>query len=107
MSIKPVDFQVMLPRTMEAAKVSNDMTQRHITAQQQQVSATLHKAEDSLKQVYSRMEAQDVRIAEKQKENRQKDGKKKKDGSHSGESGNNGNSSLNNDIKTSTIDIKV
>lgn len=107
MSIKPVDFQVMLPRTMEAAKLSNDETQRNLTAQQQQASATQHRAEDSLKQVYSRAHAHDVRISEKQKENRRNDKKKGKDGSHFDESEENSRSRFNKEIKTSTIDLKV
>lgn len=106
MSIKPVDFQVMIPRTMEAAKISNDEAQRNMASMQQQTSATKHKAEDSLKQVYSREQAQNARIKEKQKDNRQNSSKRKNDGNHSSEI-DESKSTLNNDIKTSTIDIKI
>ncbi len=107
MSIKPVDFQVMLPRTMEVAKLSNDEVHRNLTAQQQQVTATQHKAEDSLKQVYSRAQAQDVRISEKQKENRRNGRKKEEDGGRSGEKDEKSRSGLEKEMITSTIDIKI
>lgn len=107
MSIKPVDFQVMIPRTTEAAKVSNDQTQRNLVNQQQQASATQHRAEDSLKQVYSRTQAQNARITEKQKENSKNDGKRKKEGNKSDENKDNGHSRLKHEIGTSTIDIKI
>ena len=107
MSIKPVDFQVMIPRTMEAAKISNDEAQRNLTTQQQQTSSTQRKVEDSLKQVYSRAQAQNARIAQKQKENRKNDGKSKKEGHHSNDSEENSRNILSNEIKISTIDIKI
>ncbi len=108
MAIKPVDFQVMIPRTMEAAKISNDITQRNLAAQQQQASAMQHKSEDSLKQVYSRNQAQDVHISEKQKENSKGRGKRKR-GDQTGAGGDDekNRNRLTDEIKTSTIDIKI
>lgn len=107
MAIKPIDFQVMIPRTMEAAKVSNDETHRHHSMLQQQASATKHKAEESLKTVYARTQAQDARIQEKQKGNGQNSGKKKKENQNSEESDDSGKNRLNKGFKTSTIDIKI
>ena len=107
MAIKPVDFQIMIPRTMEAAKASNDINHRNMTAQQQQAAATQHRAEDSLKQVYSRTQPQSAHINEKQKENGKKDGKGKKSGSKSDSSEDNDHSRSNNEGMTSTIDIKI
>lgn len=107
MSVKPVDFQIMLPKTMEVAKMSNDEVHRNLTAQQQQVTATMHRAEDSLKQVYSRPQAQGTRIAEKPKENRKNDRKKKEAGGHSDKKDENGWNNTEKPIITSTIDIKV
>jgi len=107
MSIKPVDFQIMLPKTMEVAKLNNDEVHRNLTAQQQQAAATRHKAEDSLKQVYSRPHAQDVRIAEKQKENRRNDKKRQETGGQSDKKEENGRNNADNTVITSTIDIKI
>ena len=106
MSIKPVDFQVMIPRTMEVAKIANDEAQRSMAGQQQQAAASQHKAEDSLKQVYSRAHAQEARIMEKQKEDRKKDGKKKKEGSKP-DSPENGRRKEFRSSSGSTIDIKI
>ncbi len=107
MPIKPVDFQVMIPRTLDAAKVSNDLAQKNHLLQQQQAAATQHKAEDSLRQVYSRSQAEHAHITEKQRENRRNDREKKKKGQTGQESDENENNRLNKEYKTSTIDIKI
>ena len=105
--IKPIDYQVMIPRTLEAAKVNNDEAQKNHLLHQQQAMTTQQKADDSLKQVYSRSQAEHARIMEKQRENRQNDKKRKKDGQNPEESEGSEKSKLNNDIRTSTIDIKI
>lgn len=107
MPIKPVDFQVMIPRTLEAAKVSNDLAQKNHLLQQQQAAATQHKAEDSLRQVYSRSQAEHTHITEKQRENRRNDREKKKKDQNRQENEDIENSRLNKELKTSTIDIKI
>jgi hypothetical protein len=106
MAIKPIDMQVMVPRTMEAAKISNDINQKNTMAQQQQATATQHRAEDSLRQVYSRTQAQNARINERQKENGKKEGKGKKSGGRDGNDEER-KSLLEKEIKSSTIDIKI
>jgi hypothetical protein len=107
MAIKPVDFQIMIPRTMEAAKTSSDMNHRNITAQQQQTTATQHRAEGSLKQVYSRTQPQSAHVEEKQKEDSKKDKKGKRSGRQSNGSEQNDHDRPQNEIMTSTIDIKI
>ena len=107
MAIKPVDFQIMIPRTMEASKASNDVNHRNITAQQQQAAATQHRAEGSLKQVYSRTQPQSAHVDEKQKESNKKDKKGKRSGSQSNGSEENDHDRPKNEIITSTIDIKI
>ena len=107
MSIKPVDFQVMIPRTLEAAKVSHDEIQKNLANQQQQTSATQHKAENSLKQVNARAQADHVYITEKQKENRKNSKKDKKEGNKSIEMKGNDHSKLKHEMANSTIDIKI
>ena len=80
MSVKPLDFQMGIPRSMDAAKVRSDELQKNAALQQQQVLSAQDKAEDKLKQVYSRSKTEEVRINEKQRENdRRKEGRKKKD----------------------------
>ncbi len=107
MPIKPIDFQVMIPRTLEAAKANNDVAQKNQLLHQQQATATQQKADDSLKQVYSRSQAEHARIVEKQKEDRKNDKKKKKDSQNPEEKEGSEKNRLNNEIRTSTIDIKI
>lgn len=102
MSIKPVDFQVLIPKTMEVARANNDEAQRNLAAQQQQATTVQHKVNDTLNQVYSQSKPQHAKITEKQKDKEQEKGKKKK-----GKPGDKEEKSLNNGIQTSTIDIKI
>lgn len=106
--IKPIDYQVMIPRTLEAAKVSNDAAQKYQLIQQHQAEVTRNKAEDSLRQVYSRSNAEQVRITDKQKDERQNDQNKKNDDNKKKNRNNTADKrSLNNIRKTSTIDIRI
>jgi hypothetical protein len=107
MSIKPVDFQVMIPRSMEAAKISNDANHKNLTYQQQQAAATQHRAEGSLKQVYSRAQPQSAHVDDKQKESNKKDKKGKRLVSQSSGNDENDHGRPVNEIITSTIDIKI
>lgn len=106
MPVKPIDFQIMVPRAMDAAKISNDEAHRNQALLQQQAAATQHKADDTLKTVYSRSQAQNVRIAEKQKEDGQ-DRKKKKDGQAREDTQEKSRPNPVRDIKSCTIDIKI
>lgn len=101
MSIKPVDFQVMIPRTMEASKVSSDENHKNYSMLQQQAVSTQHSAENSLRQVYSQKSAQEAKITQRQKEkeNSRQDKKRK--------NGDNKNKPGGRTLQTSTIDIKI
>jgi hypothetical protein len=109
MSIKPVEFQVMIPRTVDVAKMRNDELQKNAAMAQQQSAAVQNKAEDSVRQVYSRSKTEEVRINDKQRENSRQEederkGKKQNDpGKNKGKSGTKYRSTL----QTSTIDIKI
>lgn len=70
MSIRPVDFQIMVPRSMDASKNSSNEVQRYLSAQQHQMAATQNKAEEFTKLVYSQEQVQGVRISQKQNDNR-------------------------------------
>jgi hypothetical protein len=104
MSIKPIDLQVMLPRTTHIAKIHNDEQNRSQMLAQQQSSTVQHKAEESVRLVHSQDKANEAERREKEerekKEKRQEKEKKK----------NKGNYNLNRkneEIKISTIDIKI
>ena len=101
MSIKQLDFQIMIPRTMEVSKTGIDENNRSQTLFQQQLATTQQHAENSVRQVHSQDKAQNARINQKQKENREKEQKKK------GKNNNFDNKNMKNDLQTSTIDIKI
>ena len=104
MSIKPIDFQVLIPRTTDVAKMNSDETHKNTALQQQQAASTQHKADNTLKQVYSQSRPQDVKITQKQKENNRKDRNKDK---KKETQGNIEKKVLKNGTQTSTIDIKI
>lgn len=106
MPIKPIDFQIMVPRAMDAAKITNDEAHRNQALLQQQANATQHKADDTLKTVYSRSQTQDVRITEKQRDDRQNK-KKKKDGQEREDTADDSANKPARPMKTTTIDIKI
>lgn len=99
MSIKPVDFQVMIPKASELSRIQETDHQKDNVLQQNQANSMQHKVDNSLKQVYSQNKAQEARITEKQEKQREnnKEGKKKGSNSKNKQAG----------IKTSTIDIKI
>ena len=108
MSVKPVDFQVMIPRTIDAAKMRSDELQKNLALTQQQAAAMQDKAEDTLKQVYSRSQTQEARINEKQREERRQQNEKKKKGGSEGRASDGKDARKpGNAIRTSTIDIKI
>lgn len=96
MSIKPVDFQVMIPRTMEVARTSSDENQRNFAMQHQQAASAQHNAESTLKQVYSQKRPQEAGISRREKDNSGRERKKK-----------GGSEERKKNLQTSTIDIKV
>mgnify|MGYP000109072249 CR=1 FL=1 len=105
MSIKPVDLQVMVPKSNEISRIHNEQQQKNTAAQQQQASNVEHTADENLRQVHSQENAQQAKIKEKQGRNSGKDKskkeKKKKKVSYSKDK------KANDEIKTSTIDIRL
>ena len=78
MSIKPMDFQVMFPKTSELAKTFNDETNKNQAINQQQASSNQERIDNSLKQVVARENVQKGRITEKQENDNTKQNSKKK-----------------------------
>ena len=97
MSIKPVDFQVMLPKTGEVSKIHSDEHQKSDALQQQQASLNQNKTETNLRQVHSQEKTQDAKIREKQERERQERRKKK----------NGGNKDSGSKDQRKTIDIRL
>src|SRR5690606_23124249 len=100
MSIKPVDFQILIPKTSEVSKIQNDDRHKNATVQQQQTIQTQHKAEDSVNIVYSQEKPQEAVIREKEREKK----KKKLDKRNTGRKYKHKKKSKD---STSTIDIRL
>jgi hypothetical protein len=79
MSLKPMDFQVMFPKTSELSKTYNDAANKNQAINQQQASTNQERIDNSLKQVVARENVQHGRVTEKQeKDNTKQNDKKKK-----------------------------
>ncbi|NMB32935.1 MAG: hypothetical protein GX992_01670 [Clostridium sp.] len=78
MSIKPIDFQVMIPKTAEISKMQNDEHNKGLSISQQQTGIIQQKSEDAVNLVHAQKETQNAKIREDE-EKKQKKEKKKKD----------------------------
>ncbi|NLC68458.1 MAG: hypothetical protein GX754_06670 [Clostridiaceae bacterium] len=84
MSIKPVDFQVIIPKMSEVSKISNDVHQKGAISQQYGYVEFKEEINRDLKQVHHRENIRHGKVSLKEKENmpgredaRQKRNKKK------------------------------
>lgn len=78
MSIKPIDFQVAIPKTGEIGKIKNDEQQKNQSLQQQQVTVNQRKAEHDVNSVHARDNSQEAKIRDKQDRQDNSEAKKKK-----------------------------
>ena len=80
MSVRPLDFQVMYPKTTELSKTFNDETNKNQAVMLQQAETNQDKISQNLKQVVARENVQNARVNEKQPKdnNNQKEKKKQK-----------------------------
>ncbi len=93
MSVKPMDFQVMFPKTSELSKTYSDEANKGQAITQQQAETNRERIDSSMKQVLARENVQGGRVNEKQeKDNSKQNDKKKKQ---------------KNIRSTPTIDIKI
>lgn len=104
MSIKPVDLQVMIPKTPEVSRISSEFNEKSVAHQQQQSASVQNKVENDLRQVYSQESTQNTAIREKQEKNR---GRKKKKSRKDDKRKNSEREKTNLEVQTSTIDIRL
>lgn len=78
MSIKPMDFQVMFPKTSELAKTYSDEANKNQAIVQQQTEHNKERINNSLKQVVARENVEHGRVNEKQEKDNSKQNDKKK-----------------------------
>lgn len=79
MSIKPVDFQVTVPKTIEVSKLQNDQIQKSLSSQQFQVSLINYKSEEKTRLVQKK-ESPDKVIMHERKEREPKQKNDRKEG---------------------------
>ncbi|WP_313563699.1 hypothetical protein [Ruminiclostridium cellobioparum] len=94
MSIKPMDFQVLYPKTTELSKTYNDEANKNQAVHQQQAEANRDRIDHSMKQVVARENVQGGRVNEKQQKDNNKQNEKKK-------------KQKNNEENTPRIDIRI
>ncbi|HEY9059854.1 MAG TPA: hypothetical protein VIO64_05015 [Pseudobacteroides sp.] len=79
MSIKPIDFQVMIPKTSEVSKTVNDNHQKNLSMNQNNAENLQHKAESEVKTVHSKEKASGPQIRDHKEKKNKKESKKYKD----------------------------
>ncbi len=94
MSIRPVDFQVMYPKTSELSKSYSDEANKNQMINQQLTEQNRDKIDNSLKQVVARENVHGGRVEEKQEKDKSKQQNEKKKKQKNTET-------------VSTIDIKI
>lgn len=82
MSIRPMDYQILMPKVNEVAKNQNAEQQKLLGHILQQAESSVKKAKRDTKSVHSQNKAENTIIAEKQKDrnkNKEKQDKKSDD----------------------------
>lgn len=106
MSIKPVDFQISIPRAAEVSKVRSEENAKELTQQQAQAGSIQNKADNTMKQVQKRNQAEEARLREKQqKEENKRQGKGQKESGKDTQEQN--DRKYVTKQKTSTFDVKI
>ena len=78
MFIRPVDYQILMPKVNEIAKVQNSEVQKQVVNIAQQVESTDQRTEEDVKTVHSQSEAQKTVITEREKGRNSNSGKQEK-----------------------------
>ncbi len=104
MTIRPIDFQISVPRTTEISKINAEDNQRNIAAQQQQATSTQLKADNSVKLVHTQEKTQEALIREKEEKERQEREKKNKQKKPDGKDS---KKDVKGEQKSSYIDIRL
>ena len=105
--IKPVDFQVLLPKTPEVSRIQSNEQHKGIAVQQQQTTSLQNIAENNLRQVYLPDKAYEVRIGEKQQERRRNQKENNKDKKEKDKNSTKQKERHTKNRKDSIIDIKI
>lgn len=77
MSVKPVDFQISVPRTIDAAKVVESEHNKVLVHKQNETISIQQEVDRTLKQVQKKGIAEKVKVKEKQEKEKGRDNKNK------------------------------
>ncbi|MDK2798553.1 MAG: hypothetical protein PWP27_123 [Clostridiales bacterium] len=72
MSIKPIDFQIAVPKTSEISKIQNEDNQKYYTNQQHVSSFVQEQANHAMKRVNATDKSYEGKIRDKNKEESKK-----------------------------------
>ncbi len=79
MSIRPVDYQILMPKVNEMAKIQSSEHQKVMGQVQQQAESSIKQAHQDTQSVHSQKEAQKTVITEKHKNQGRGKGQEKKE----------------------------
>lgn len=85
MSIRPVDYQMMMPKVNEIARAQSEQQQRTLAHTQKQADNAVKQAEQNTKAVHSQDDANKVSNEEKQRGRNRKEKDKEQDGKEENE----------------------
>lgn len=106
MSIKPIDYQLSIPRAMEISKTKSDEISKDSSQHQNQAAAIQHQGDNNVKQVQKREKAEEARI--KEKEEKEEKSKEKRESEDSDNKKKNESFQKNEKTeKVSTFDVKI
>jgi hypothetical protein len=80
MSIRPVDYQILMPKVNEAGKIQSETQQKMINQAQHQADNSVKQSEHDTRIVHTQSEAQKTAITDDQRQknsNQQQQGSKK------------------------------
>lgn len=108
MSIRPVDYQILMPKVNEVAKTQSEEQQRLVGQAQQKADSSVKETTQDLRSVHTQREAQKIVITDEQRKrgrsNEKKQGKKRGD---SGEDDGEKSGELKLPQEKHTIDIRI
>lgn len=106
MSIKPIDLQVMIPKTSEVSKIHSHENQKSLVLQQQQAISAQNKVENQLRQVYLQNRVHEVKIRERERNNQQNREKNREEEERSKAKGKRQNDKTT-EVKPGAVDIRI
>lgn len=80
MSIRPIDFQTLVPKVSEQTRVQNENLQRDTSMQQQQAEMAAKDAQDNTATVHQQNDTEKAGIYDKENKQQNKKKKRSKDG---------------------------